>query len=448
MHIHILGICGTFMAGIAAIAKQKGFHVTGSDQHVYPPMSDFLIEQGIIIKEGYLAEHLDPAPDLVVVGNAMKRGMPAVEYMLDHHLPYRSGPQWLAENILQDRWVLAVAGTHGKTTTSSMLAHILEEAGLHPGFLIGGIPLNFNVAARLGNAPFFVIEADEYDSAFFDKRSKFVHYQARTAILNNLEFDHADIFSDLAAIQTQFHHLVRTIPSSGAIIMPQQDAALEQVIEQGCWTPRVTVGLQQGDWSAGEMKGDGSEFTVYHQQTPVGRVAWSVIGIHNVQNALAAMAAAHHAGVAPEMSVQALQSFKNVKRRMEVRAMINDITIYDDFAHHPTAIESTLTSLRHRVGKQRIIAVLEMGSYTMKTGNHGEKVPPALAQANQVFIKQPNDYDARALIPLFSQTATVTEDIDQLVAQVSTAAKPGDHILIMSNRGFGGFHQKLINAMG
>ncbi|MFP5345321.1 MAG: UDP-N-acetylmuramate:L-alanyl-gamma-D-glutamyl-meso-diaminopimelate ligase, partial [Gammaproteobacteria bacterium] len=357
MHIHILGICGTFMGGIAAIAREAGHTVTGCDANVYPPMSTQLSELGVTLNEGYHAGHLQPAPDCVVIGNALSRGNPAVEYVLNQGLPYTSGPEWLAQHILCERWVLAVAGTHGKTTTSSMLAWILEHVGLEPGFLIGGVAQNFGVSARLGKAPFFVIEADEYDSAFFDKRSKFIHYRPRTAILNNLEFDHADIFSDLDAIEQQFHHFMRTIPGQGLAIVNGADAALARVLARGCWTPVERFGVNDG-WN---IRDNGAEegFDILHQGQPLGRLRWGLLGAHNRMNAIAAIAAARHAGVTPAQAIGALQEFQGVRRRMEVRGSVNGVTVYDDFAHHPTAIATTLHGLRRRAGGARILAVLE-----------------------------------------------------------------------------------------
>lgn len=414
------------MAGVAVLAKQQGHHVTGSDLNVYPPMSTQLQSQGIVLHEGYSANHLNPAPDLIIVGNAMTRGNPAVEYMLDRNLPYISGPQWLAENILRDRWVLAVAGTHGKTTTSSMLAWILEYAGLNPGFLIGGIPQNFGVSARLGEQPFFVIEADEYDSAFFDKRSKFVHYHPRTAILNNLEFDHADIFADLAAIQTQFHHLVRTIPSNGLIICPRNDQNLQVALNKGCWTPV-------------EYIEENAEKISLH---------WNLMGEHNFHNALAAIAAAQHAGVPIEQSVKALYEFKNVKRRMEMLWQKNGVTIYDDFAHHPTAITTTLTGLRKRVGKARILAIVELGSYTMRTGVHRDTLIPALKIADRVMIARPKeDWGVDYLANNLSAPATVYNNVEEIITSVLAEMSAGDHIVIMSNTGFDGIHRKLLDQL-
>jgi UDP-N-acetylmuramate: L-alanyl-gamma-D-glutamyl-meso-diaminopimelate ligase len=429
MHLHILGICGTFMAGVAVLAKQQGHHVTGSDANVYPPMSTQLEQQGIVLYEGYSADHLKPTPDLIIVGNAMKRGNPAVEYMLDQNLAYISGPQWLAENVLRERWVLAVAGTHGKTTTTSMLAWILEYAGLKPGFLIGGIPQNFGVSARLGEAPFFVIEADEYDSAFFDKRSKFVHYKPRTIILNNVEFDHADIFPDLAAIQTQFHHLVRTIPSNGLIVCPKQDQNLKVVLDKGCWTP--------------------VEYSDDEKNNLIKKLTWDLLGEHNLLNAQAAILAARHAGVPIERSIEALNKFQNVKRRMEIIWQKNNITIYDDFAHHPTAITTTLKGLRDRINKTaRIVAIVELGSYTMRTGVHRETLIPALNNADRVMIARPKedwgvDYVADKLVV----PANVYNNVEEIISALLTEMRADDHIVIMSNTGFDGIHQKLLNHL-
>src|SRR3569623_1344481 len=450
MHIHILGICGTFMGGIALVARELGLTVSGSDANVYPPMSTQLEAQGIGLLQGYEAAHLDPAPDLVVIGNALSRGNAAVEYTLDRGIPYTSGPAFLAEYVLKDRWVLAVAGTHGKTTTASMLAWILEYAGLHPGFLIGGVPNNFGISARLGDAPFFVVEADEYDTAFFDKRSKFVHYRPRTAVLNNLEFVHADIFPDLAAIERQFHHLVRTVPGNGLLIAPQHDHNIDTVLAQGCWTPveRFALGTGQ-DWSAEDIAADGSRFAVHWRGERKGVVAWDLIGDHNVHNALAAIAAARHAGVAPEHAIAALGEFRSVKRRMEQRAEVRGITIYDDFAHHPTAIATTLAGLRRRVGGARIIAVLEPRSNTMRLGVHREELAPSLAAADAVLLYQPADlrWDVSAVVAAVGPHAQAQNDIAGLVRAICDVARPGDHVLIMSNGGFGGLHEKLAKAL-
>ena len=448
MHLHILGICGTFMGGIAQLARALGHQVTGSDANVYPPMSTQLEAAGIRLLEGYDAAHLDPAPDVVVVGNAMRRGIPAVEAMLERGLRYCSGPEWLRDNLLRERWVLAVAGTHGKTTTSSMLAWVLDQAGLAPGFLIGGVPTDFGVSARLGDSPFFVVEADEYDTAFFDKRSKFVHYGPRTAILNNLEYDHADIFDDLAQIQRQFHHLVRTIPGNGLIIHPGDSAALDTVLGMGCWTPRETFGAG-GDWTAELLAADGSHFGVALHGEPLGQVQWGLTGRHNVDNALAVLAAARHAGVPPATAIGALSRFGGVKRRMELRGEVAGIRVYDDFAHHPTAIATTLQGLRRRVGSQRILAVLEPRSNTMRLGVHKDELAGSLTDADRVYLYAPPDlgWDAAGLFADRGEHVLVLEAIDALVARITADSRPGDQILVMSNGGFGGIHQKLLDAL-
>lgn len=450
MHIHIAGICGTFMGGLALLARELGYQVTGSDTNIYPPMSTQLEEQGIQILEGYTSKHLKPEPDLVVIGNALSRGNPLVEATLDQGIPYTSGPQWLSDHVLQGRWVLAVAGTHGKTTTSSMLAWILEQAGLTPGFLIGGVPQNFGLSARLGDTPFFVIEADEYDTAFFDKRSKFVHYRPRTLIINNLEFDHADIFPDLAAIQRQFHHLVRTVPRNGLLVIPAADAAVESVLDQGCWTPRESFSSTgKGDWSAIDQCADGSRFEVAWQDAPQATVSWELMGKHNVHNALAAIAAARHAGVPVRESAESLAHFQNVKRRMEKRASIDGITIYDDFAHHPTAIATTLAGLRARDPERRIIALLESRSNTMRMGIHKEKLVPALSNADLVLLYQSAElqWEPRELVEALDGRAEVYGNIDGLVEAVLRIARSGDQIVIMSNGAFGNIHDKLQDAL-
>jgi UDP-N-acetylmuramate: L-alanyl-gamma-D-glutamyl-meso-diaminopimelate ligase len=467
MHIHILGICGTFMGGLAVLARERGHRVTGCDAGVYPPMSTQLEAQGIELIEGYDEAQLALAPDLFVVGNVVSRGNPLMEAILDRGLPYVSGPQWLGEHVLQDKWVLAVAGTHGKTTTASMLAWLLEDAGLNPGFLIGGVPLNFGVSARLTDSSFFVIEADEYDTAFFDKRSKFVHYRPRTAILNNLEFDHADIFADLAAIETQFHHLVRTVPRIGRLIVNGIEPALERVLARGCWSELERFGVEDG-WQAVPLDGQAAEaidtrFGVSLRGKPAGEVEWTVQGAHNRMNALAAMAAARHVGVVPAQAAQALASFQNVKRRMEVRGTVNGVTVYDDFAHHPTAIRTTVAGLRRRLdaqspGKQgartpRILAVLEPRSNTMKLGVMKAQLPESLRGADLVFgYGAPGGRDAlgwdlaETLAPLGGM-ARAFGDIDTLVAAVARSAQPGDHVLVMSNGGFGGVHDRLLKAL-
>ena len=446
MHIHILGICGTFMGGIAAIAKASGHKVTGCDANVYPPMSTQLEEQGITLIEGFDPSQTSIGADVYVIGNVVSRGNPLMEEILNRGLPYVSGPQWLAENVLRDKWVLAVAGTHGKTTTSSMLAWILEYANMKPGFLIGGVPQNFSISARLGETPFFVIEADEYDTAFFDKRSKFVHYHPRTTILNNLEFDHADIFPDLAAIETQFHHLVRTVPGNGLIISNAHEASLDRVLQRGCWTPVEKFGSEQG-WQSMHVAADGS-CTIQYQGQPQGKLNWQLLGEHNRMNALAAIAAARHAGVPAEVGVAALGQFQNVKRRMEVRGVINNITVYDDFAHHPTAIATTIAGLRAKVGKARILAVLEPRSNTMKLGAVKDALPGSLKEADLTFCYANNlGWDAAATLQPLGATASTHDNLDLLIESVTQAAKENDHILIMSNGGFGGIHEKLLKRL-
>lgn len=450
MHIHILGICGTFMGGIALLMKQAGYEVSGSDINVYPPMSTQLQEHGIILMEGYLPEHLDPQPDMVVIGNALSRGNPVIEYILDHNVPYISGPQWLAEHFLKDRWVLAVAGTHGKTTTSSLLAWILEYAGLKPGFLIGGTPENFRVSARAGDAPFFVIEADEYDTAFFDKRSKFVHYHPRTLILNNLEFDHADIFDDLAAIRKQFHHLIRTVPHNGQIIVNDDEPELNKVLEMGCWTPVVTFSQHNArGWSLGNKNRCPEVFTVCLDNQPMGETQLCLPGDHNQLNALAAIVAARHAGVPVDVSLKAAKAFSGVKRRMELKGEVNGVRVYDDFAHHPTAICKTLGSLRREVGDARIIAILEPRSNTMRMGLHRERIAPSLSQADKVMLYQPPDIDwaMDEIVIRVGANASSYSDIDDMVSSVHDMVKPGDHILIMSNGGFGNIHQRILESL-
>lgn len=448
MHIHILGICGTFMGSLAVLAKEAGHRVTGSDANVYPPMSTQLEAQGIELTQGYDPAQLDPAPDLVVIGNALSRGNPAVEFVLDKGLPYVSGPQWLAEHVLQGRWVLAVAGTHGKTTTTSMLAWVLEHAGMSPGFLIGGVPQNFGISARLGGTPFFVVEADEYDSAFFDKRSKFVHYRPRTTILNNLEYDHADIFPDLAAIERQFHHLVRTIPSSGLIIHPTAETALVRVLQMGCWTPVQTTGAD-GQWQARLLAEDGSRFEVLFDGEVQGTVNWELTGQHNVANALATLAAARHVGVVPGMGVAALSEFRSVKRRMEKVAEVRDVTVYDDFAHHPTAIATTLQGLRARVGSERIIAVIEPRSNSMKLGAHRDGLPDSVTGADSVVWYAPPNlgWDLAGTAAACQVPAVVCDSLEAIIARVQAELDGPTHVVIMSNGGFGGLHGKLAAAL-
>ncbi len=455
MHIHILGICGTFMGGIAALAQAAGHRVTGCDAGVYPPMSTQLEAQGIRLIEGFGVEQINLTPDVFVIGNVVARGNPLMEEILNRGLPYVSGPQWLAENVLRDKWVLAVAGTHGKTSTSSMLAWVLEYAGLAPGFLIGGVPENFGVSARLpgaprqepeGSSPFFVMEADEYDTAFFDKRSKFVHYHPRTAVLNNLEFDHADIFPDLAAIETQFHHLVRTVPAAGLLVVNAREESLARVLQRGCWTPVEHFG-SAADWQVGEVTADGS-FEVLLNGKPLGRVQWDLLGEHNRMNALAVLAAARHVGVTGEVCIAALGQFRNVKRRMELRGVANGVAVYDDFAHHPTAISTTLAGLRARVGQARILAVLEPRSNTMKLGVMKAALPGSLLAADHVFCYGANlGWDATLALQPLDHKATVHDDIEALVDDIVAMARPGDFVLVMSNGGFAGIHQKLLDRL-
>lgn len=412
-HIHLLGVCGTFMAGLAVLARQLDYRVSGSDANVYPPMDGQLERAGIEVREGYHETHLQPAPDWVIVGNAMTRGNAAVEYLLNSTIRYTSGPQWLAEQVLAGRWPLAVAGTHGKTSTSAMLAWLLQRNGIEAGFLIGGIPANFEVSARLGSAPLFVVEADEYDSAFFDKRSKFIHYRPRTVVLNNLEFDHADIFPDLAAIERQFHHLVRTLPANGLVISNAAELHLESVLAQGCWTPIQRFGSRAGDWQARLLEADGSAFEVFFRGKLEGRVAWSQIGRHNVSNALAAVAAAHHGGVPVAAALEALGEYAGVKRRLEVRGVVGGVTVYDDFAHHPSAIAATLEALRARVGKQRILALLELRSNTMRGGRFLQQLSPALLEADRSFV-----YLDPKLAAAPIESRTVHHAIEPLLAAV------------------------------
>ncbi len=457
MHVHILGICGTFMGGVAAIAKAAGHRVTGCDRNVYPPMSTQLQALGIELTSGFAAAQLDPAPDVVVVGNVMTRGMPVVEALLESDIPYASGPEWLAREVLRGRWVLGVAGTHGKTTTSSMLAWILEYAGLEPGFLIGGAPGNFATSARLGGSRFFVIEADEYDSAFFDKRAKFVHYRPRTLILNNLEFDHADIYESIDAIQRQFHHLVRTVPGSGRILWNRGDPHLATTLALGAWTPLEPFGRepQAADgWSLrlpGSAGGsdDYSEFEVLESGNPAGTVRWGLLGAHNAENGLAAIAAARHAGVPAGKAIEALGGFKGVKRRMELRGEVAGVSVYDDFAHHPTAIASTLDGLRRKVGAARIVAVLEPRSATMRMGVHRDTLGPSLAAADSVWLFAPADlgWDADAVVASLGAKARLARTVEELVAGLASGARNGDQVLIMSNGGFGGLHGKLLEAL-
>lgn len=452
MHLHILGICGTFMGSLALLARDLGHKVTGSDLNVYPPMSTQLENAGITLMQGYDRSHLQPHPDLVIVGNAMKRGIDAVEYMLNEGLPYISGPQFLADHVLQGKHVLGVAGTHGKTTTTTMLAWVLDQAGLNPGFLIGGVPLGFSESARLGGGKYFCVEADEYDSAFFDKRSKFVHYHPKTAILNNLEFGHADIFDDLAAIQKQFHHLVRTIPSEGRIIAPITETHIDEVLEMGCWTPVIRTSLEANEkaaLSAELISIDGSHFKVLENGNVVGEVKWNMTGQHSVANALATIAAAQHVGVALEQACEALSNFGGVKRRMELLGTVNGIEVYDDFAHHPTAIDTTLDGARKRLGERRLWAIIEPRSNTMRMGSHKDGLAHSARLADEVIWYQPEglDWDLQPVIEAASNHAQVSRSLDEIIERIVNEAGEGDAVVIMSNGGFGGLHQKLMSAL-
>jgi len=446
MHLHILGICGTFMGGIAAIAREQGHTVTGSDANAWPPMSTQLEALGIGLMQGYAPEHLQPAPDVVVVGNVVTRGNPAMEYVLNQGLPYVSGPQWLAENVLRDRHVLAVAGTHGKTTTTSILAWVLEQAGLKPGFLIGGVPGNFGISARLGDSKYFVIEADEYDTAFFDKRSKFVHYRPRTAILNNLEYDHADIFPDLAAIERQFHHLIRTVPGEGQLVVNGGDANLARVLGMGCWSGVARFDAAEG-WqaSAPDVAGD---FIVLHQSKPQGQARFPLAGAHNRSNALAAIAAAAHVGVAPAKAIAALASFSGIRRRLELRGSVRGVEVYDDFAHHPTAIAVTVRALKEK-GAGRILAVLEPRSNTMRLGSHKDELAHSLDDAEICFVYAPPTlkWDAATALAPIGSRLRLHGELEALVAAITAEAQRGDRVLVMSNGDFGGIHGRLLAAL-
>lgn len=449
MHIHILGICGTFMGGVAVLARQAGHTVSGSDENVYPPMSTQLEEQGITLSEGYKPENIPADVDQVVVGNVMSRGNPALEFVLNKNLSYTSGPQWLAENVLKDRWVLAVAGTHGKTTTSSMLAWILQYAGMEPGFLIGGVPGNFGLSARFGNEPFFVVEADEYDTAFFDKRSKFVHYRPRTAVLNNLEFDHADIFENLDAIKKQFHHLVRTVPGRGLLVVNGEDKNLDDVIQQGCWSQRESFSLDGEQWSIKNCSDDGKNFDVYLEEKHEGSVSWNMHGAHNRMNVLAAIAAARHAGVPATHACDAMAEFKGIKRRMEIYGVVRGITVYDDFAHHPTAIEETLAAMQEVSQGGRVFAVLEPRSNTMRMGVHQDSLSHSLQAADEIYLYQPENMDwaLDEVVKQSAKPAQVFNDVEKIIQRICSSAKDGDQIIIMSNGGFESIHTKLLSAL-
>lgn len=454
MRVHVLGVCGTFMGGIALLARDLGFEVSGADRNAWPPMSNLLADSGIPLYEGYDPAWLDPAPDLLVIGNALSRGNPVVEAALARGIPYCSGPEFLAREVLPGRWVLAVSGTHGKTTTSAMLAQILDYAGLAPGFLIGGAAHDFPVPARLGTTPFFVVEADEYDSAFFDKRSKFVHYRPRTLVINNLEYDHADIFPDLDAIKRQFHHLVRTVPGNGLIIAPRADAAIEDVLEMGCWTPTerfhgaIDGGVGDG-WASAVPDDDSRGFTVLQDGKPVGMVHWQMMGRHNIDNGLAALLAARHAGVPPAVSIEALTQFRGVRRRLEQRGTVNGVTVYDDFAHHPTAIATTLEGLRAAIGRAPLVAVLEMRSNTMKLGVHKAQLAPALAEADEVLLYRPPDL-AWSLVEVADAVGPhcrIFDSVQAIIDHVVADAGGGAHVLVMSNGGFENIHDRLIEAL-
>ena len=454
MHVHILGICGTFMGGLALLARAKGHRVTGSDANVYPPMSTQLEEQGIELIQGFDPSQLGEAgsyPDLVVIGNAMSRGNPCVEAVLNLGIPYTSGPQFLADHILPERWVLAVSGTHGKTSTSSMLAWILEDCGYQPGFLIGGVPQNFGVSARLGESAFFVVEADEYDSAFFDKRSKFVHYHPRTLVINNLEFDHADIFADLAAIQKQFHHLIRTVPGQGKVIWPADSHAVKQTIDMGCWSEQETFHTTDATkgWHAKALSDDCHEFEVFFDGLSQGVLEWTLIGQHNIENAVMAIAAARHVGVKPSAAIDALTRFVPPKRRLELLGTVHGVSVYDDFAHHPTAIATTIKGMRAKVGQSKITIVLEPRSNTMKSGVHKDTLAHSMLQADEAFLYQADtiDWNMKEAMEAAVIPVTVLHQIDDVVAKVSASAKAGDTIVVMSNGGFGGLHKKLLAAL-
>ena len=450
MNIHILGICGTFMGSLALLARDIGYRVSGSDSNIYPPMSTQLKEQGIEIMDGYKPEHLQHKPDLVVVGNTMSRGNPAIEYMLAEGLPYESGPQWLSNHVLRDRHVLAVAGTHGKTTTSSILAWILDYAGLNPGFLIGGVVENFGVSARISDSKYFVVEADEYDTAFFDKRAKFVHYRARTLLVNNIEFDHADIYSDVADIRKQFNHLLRTIPGNGLVVRHHGDEEIDRVIEEGCWTPTVEFGVDSKQWRVEPRSNDYSSFDISFEGESRGSVEWQLIGRHNAENALAAIACAGDAGVDSRLACEALSGFKSVKRRLQLRGSARGVNVYDDFAHHPTAIEATLEALRSSVGPgHRVMAVLEPRSNTMRMGVHKDTLAASLDGADRVFMFQPAEveWDLKKSMQPLGKRAGVFEAVDSLVEELVSELKPGDHVLVMSNGGFQGIHEKILNSL-
>jgi len=448
MHIHILGICGTFMGGVALIARELGHDVTGSDLNVYPPMADALKSSGIPVHIGYEPSAIDPKTDLVIIGNGIARQNACVDYLLNQGINYTSGSQWMCENVLRHQQVLAVSGTHGKTTTTALLSWILETAGLNPGFLIGGVPKNFPNTARLGGGKYFVIEADEYDTAFFDKRSKFLHYRPRTLMINNIEYDHADIFPDIEAIKKQFQYLLRTVPSNGCVIFPQSDKNIQDVLSRGCSANQISIG-NNNSWHATLIKKDGSEFECYFQAEKRATITWSLLGDHNIHNALAAIAAADSIGVSMQQIEKAFATFENVKRRLEIRGCVNNITVYDDFAHHPTAIAATIDGLRKKVGKERIIVIAQLGSNSMRMGAHGDALAPAFHAADQVHILRPDDksWDVATLLKPLGNKVFVYNTVSDIVDAVSETASPYDHVLVMSNKGFDGIHEKLLNHL-
>ena len=448
MRIHILGICGTFMGGVALIARELGHIVTGSDLNIYPPMSDALAASGIPVHLGYEPKHIDPKIDLVIIGNGVARQNPCVDYVLNHGMNYTSGSQWMCENVLRHQHVLAVSGTHGKTTTTALLTWILETAGLMPGYLIGGVPNNFTETSRLGAGKYFVVEADEYDTAFFDKRSKFLHYRPRTLIMNNIEYDHADIFPDLEAIKKQFQYLLRCVPSNGSVIFPKNDANIQDVLSRGCWSNQILT-IDVNSWHAKLLSNDGSAFECYFKGEKRDLIQWSLLGNHNIQNALAAIVAADSIGVSMRDITQAFATFSNVKRRLEIRGCVNEVTVYDDFAHHPTAIATTIDGLRKKVGNQRIIAIAQLGSNSMRMGAHGNALGVSFQAADQIHILRPEDksWDVEAVLKSLGNRAFVHESVADIIDSVSKVAVKTDHVLIMSNKGFDGIHEKLLKQL-
>lgn len=448
MHIHILGICGKFMSGLAIIAKQMGLKVTGCDKTIIGPIAAMLQEYQIEVMLGYQAQDLPDGVELVIVGNALSRGVPIIERLLNENIPYISGPQWLHDYVLKDRWVVAVSGTHGKTTTSSMVTWILEQAGYEPGFLIGGSPGNFSSSARYTHSNFFVIEADEYDTAFFDKRSKFVHYHPRTLIINNLEFDHADIFNSLEDIKRQFAHLLRLVPSQGLIISKQSDLNVQSLFESSAWTPRETIACADSDWQGKSLKADCSEFDIYLHGKHLGTINWKLVGSHNIENALAAISAARHVGISPALAIQALNCFAGVKRRLELRGTVQDINVYDDFAHHPTAIATTLSGLRNHVGAQKIFAVLEFGSNTMKNGHHQAQMADVFKDADAIIFLQPTtDWNLQEVAQKLQKPVSTFLNVDDIIHYLMEQCRPGDNIICMSNLTFDNIHEKLLTRL-